>query len=53
MRISTAEVKLDAIDRAILTGRGGITLDQKWDGELRSLHGTQFSGFTRKSVAPQ
>ena len=28
-----------------VTGRGGITLDQKWEGELRSLHGTQFSGF--------
>lgn len=27
-----------------VTGRGGLTLDQKWTG-LRSLHGTQFNGF--------
>lgn len=28
-----------------VTGRDGVTLAERWEGELRTLHGTQLSGF--------
>lgn len=28
-----------------LTGRGGVTIDEKWTDGVRSVHGTQISGF--------